>query len=397
MRYVVTLGVLLALGGGGWFGYQRWWAAPEEITYKTAEVRRGAVTATVSATGTVQPLLKVLVGSQISGTVMHWYADFNQRVVKDFVLAELDRDRLKAALDQRTAAVAVARAQIEENRAKLATATLDRERIAAAMARAAASDFELRAAQATETAALAAVRAAEAQLEAAEADRRQASIELDKTVIRAPIDGVVISRDIDEGQTVAASLSAPTLFTIANDLTKMRVEAAVSETEIGRISEGMPAAFRVDAFPDMRFRGTVSQVRFKETVVDNVVTYTTLVDVDNPDMLLRPGMTATILFEVAKVEDVLLVPNAALRFNPDYKPAEINFMRPGKGQAAKPRVFLPGEGKLVEVAVQPGLSDGQVTEIKGGELEVGTRVVVEQETHGKPRAAGGPQQRMPRF
>ncbi len=383
MRAIIILLIILALGAGGWYGYRQWGGASDQVTYKTAEVKRGTVVASVSATGTVEPLLKVLVGTQVSGTVTHWYADFNQHVTAGFILAELDQDRLKASVDQRAAAVAVAKAQVEEAEAHLATARLERERIEDAFARQAASDFELQSTRAAEQAAVGAVHAAEAQLQAAEADHRQASAELEKTVIRSPMDGVVISRDIDVGQTVAASFQAPVLFTIANDLTKMRINAAVSETDIGKVHERMQASFRVDAYPTERFTGTVSQVRYAETVVDNVVTYTTLIDVDNPDLLLRPGMTATIIFEVAKAEDVLVVPNAALRFSPTAaNVADINWMRPGRGQAIQPRVFqLAGEA-LVEVPLELGLNDGTFTEIKSGKLTEGAAVVIEQQVRG---------------
>ncbi|MCG3125619.1 MAG: Macrolide export protein MacA [Phycisphaerae bacterium] len=397
MRFFVALVVLAGLGVGGYYSYQKWGGAAPPVRYKTAEVKQGPITSTVSATGTIEPLVKVLVGSQVSGTVMKWYADFNDPVTAGFVLAELDQDRFKATLEQRTAAAAVAKARVEEAGARLAEAALDRERIQGAFEREASSDFELKQALNAEAAATAALHAAEAQFSATEADRRLAEIELGKTIIRSPIDGIVISRDVDAGQTVAASLSAPTLFTIANDLSKMRVNAAVSETDIGRIQTGMPAEFRVDAYPARRFRGVVSQVRFAETVVDNVVTYTTLIDVDNPDLALRPGMTATILFEVDRADDVLQVPNAALRFNPKGESAAaVDWMRPGKGQARQSRVYVLRNDALTEVPVEMGLNDGAFTQIKAGELRVGDPVVIEQETSGS--AGNRPmQQRMPRM
>jgi HlyD family secretion protein len=395
MRALIVVVVLVALGSGGWFGYQRWMAPADQPTYRTAEVKRGNVVQTVSATGTVEPLVNVLVGSQVSGTITRWYADFNQQVKEGFVLAELDQDRFKAQVEQRHAAVAVAKAHVEEAQAKLGTAKLERGRLEYAFERQAASDFEVKTAQAAEEAALAALHAAQAQLQADEADERMAEIELSKTVITSPIDGVVISRDVDAGQTVAASLSAPTLFTIANDLTKMRVNAAVNETDIGVVHEGMEAEFRVDAYPNRRFRGRVSQVRYAQTVVDNVVTYTTLVDVDNPDLSLRPGMTATIMFEVAKAEDVLMVPNAALRFDPQTVPAEINWRRPGRGKPMQPRVFRLDGSALVEVPVELGLNDGSFTEVKSQLLSQGDPVVVEKVM---VSGAGRPlRQRMPRM
>lgn len=399
MRTLGLLTVLAALSAGSYLGYHYWFGHSDEVRYRTAEVGRGSVVATVSATGTVEPLVKVLVGSQVSGTVVRWYADFNQRVEQGEVLAELDQERFRATLDQRTAAVAVARARAEEAAARLSEAALDRTRIEAAFARSAASDFELQSARAAEEAARAALHAAQAQIEAAEAEQRFSQVELEKTIIRAPIAGVVISRDVDAGQTVAASLSAPTLFTLANDLTKMQVHAAVSETDIGYIREGMSAEFRVDAYPARRFRGVVSQVRYANTVVDNVVTYTSLIDVDNVDLALRPGMTATILFETERADDVLLVPNAALRFNPNAESAGVGWGRPGRGQALKPRVFTLGpEHELVEVPIEPGLTDGSSTQVRSGALKVGDRVVVEQQS---PRGARLPQgaqpPRMPRM
>jgi len=398
VRIVATIIVVLALTTAGWYGYRTWLLPTAPVTYKTAEVKRGTVVSTVSATGTVEPLLKVLVGSQVSGTVTRWYADFNDKVAKDFVLAELDQDRFKAQLEQRKAAVSVARARVEEQRALLSTATLERERIEQAFTRNAASEYEVQSTKAAEAAATASLHAAEAQLEAAEADARMAAIELEKTIIKSPIDGVVISRDVDAGQTVAASLSAPTLFTIANDLTKMRVNANVSETDIGNVREGMAAEFRVDAFPGRRFRGTVSQVRYAETVVDNVVTYTTLIDVENPDLSLRPGMTATILFEVAKADDVLMVPNAALRFNPQAaaEAAQVDWRRPGRGQPIQPRVFRLEGAQPVEVAVELGLNDGSFTEVKAEGLKEGDALVVEQVLNAKARLPAATQ-RMPRM
>ncbi len=375
MRLFIGIIVVAALGGGGWYGYHNWLAPPVEVSYTTATVARGTLISTVSATGTVEPVVKVLVGSQVSGTVIELHADFNDRVSEGDLLAVLDQDRFAALLAQRQAAVAVARSRVNEAEARLATATLDRDRIERAFERQVASEFELETRRAEEEAALASANAARAQLEAATADAEYAKIELEKTVIKSPIDGVVISRDVDEGQTVAASLQAPTLFTIANDLTAMRVNAAVSETDIGRVHEGMSAEFRVDAFPGRKFRGTVSEVRYAETVVDGVVTYTTLVEVDNPDLALRPGMTATILFEVEKVEDVLMVPNTALRFDPHAERVKTGWNVAPRGRPTQPRVYRRSGGVLSEVQVELGLNNGKFTEVRTDELDAGDEVV----------------------
>lgn len=403
MRTIVILIVLAGLSVGAYYGYEYYSQAEQAPRYKTIPVKRSKVVYTVTATGTVEPVIKVVVGSQVSGTITKWYADFNQSIKKDEVLAELDQDRFKATSQQRAAALATAKARAEEAQAHLAQAKLERKRLEEMKLREMTSEIEFQTAVNNEQAAAATLHGAEADILSAEANLRLANVDLDKTVIRSPIDGVVISRDIDAGQTVAASLSSPTLFTIANDLTKMQVNAAVSETDIGRVKQAMNAEFRVDAYPERRFKGVVSQVRYNQTVVDNVVTYTTLIDVDNKDLLLRPGMTATILFEVAKADDVLVVPNAALRFNPKVNPAEIDFNRPGRGQARQPRVYtLATDGDLKEVKLELGLTDGSVTQVKGGELKEGDVVVTERDFVGganrrSPGGGGTTPQRMPRM
>ena len=385
LRAVVVLVVLAVLSAGGYLGFRTWAGREAVITYKSAPVARGTLVSTVTATGNLAPLVKVLVGSQVSGTVTRWYADFNQRVEQGFVLAELDQDRFKATLDQRQAAAKAARARVEESKAALADAALKRAHAELNFGQNAATELELAEARVAEQQAEASLHAAEAVVEQAEAEARLASVDLDRTVIHSPISGVVISRNVDAGQTVAASFTSPILFTIANDLTKMQVNAAVSETDIGKIREGGGADFRVDAYPDRRFHGVVSQVRFAETIVDNVVTYITLIDVDNPDLALRPGMTATVSFEVARAENALIVPNAAMRFNPAAAPAEVDFMRPGKARKMQPRVFKLDGGRPVEVPIEPGLTDGSFTEVRSAELREGDAVVIEQ--------SGGPRNR----
>lgn len=376
MRTVGVLIIVAALAAGGWYGRQYLNHEPEGPAYVLGEVARGDLRATVMATGTLEPLVKVLVGSQVSGTVVHWYTDFNAEVKAGDVLAELDQERIQATIDQRSAALAVARARADEQQALLANAALQRKQLESA--RAATSPFELESARISEQAAQAALTAARAEVQAAEADLEQAKVELTKTIIRSPIDGVVISRDIDEGQTVAASLQAPTLFTIANDLRRLRVNAAVSETDVGRIREGMPAEFRVDAYPGRTFRGTVTQVRYAETVIENVVTYQTLIDVENPDLALRPGMTATINFEVAKAENVLYVPNAALRFDPENPPTlAAASWKPARAQAPRPRVFKLASGQPVEVPVELGINSGSETAIVSDQIAEGDSIIVD--------------------
>jgi HlyD family secretion protein len=377
--------------GGGYYGYQAVNGGSQPQQYKTATVDRGTLVSTVTAIGTVEPILRVVVGSQVSGTVMRWHADFNQTVRQNEVLAELDQDQIKATIAQRVAALAAAEAGAAEANARLTKATLSLERLQRAYEQHSASENELALAQADQLAARAAEQAALARIELARAELRSAEIQLDKTIIRSPIDGVIISRDIDAGQTVAASLSAPTLFTIANDLRNMRVSAAVSETDIGRVHEGMATEFRVDAYPKLRFRGSVTQVRYAETVVDNVVTYVTLIDAPNPDLLLRPGMTATVRFEVETAEDVLRVPNAALRFDPARQQTRQTgrWSKPQRARALKPRVYRLASGGLEEVELELGISDGTYTEVRGGELNAEDVLATGRDlTAGRSRSAG---------
>jgi HlyD family secretion protein len=308
--------------------------------------------------------------------VVRWYTDFNQTVKEGDVLAELDQELFRATIAEQRAAVAAAKARVEEAAARLEFAELDLRRIEQAHAKNSASENELNEAQAGAKAVRAALHTAEAQVQVSEAQLQAAQIQLDKTVIRSPIDGIVISRNVDAGQTVAASLTAPTLFTIANDLARMRVNAAVTETDIGRVREGMPAKFRVDAYPERRFDGVVTQVRFAETVVDNVVTYETLIEVDNDELFLRPGMTATILFEVERADDTLTIPDAALRFDPTRDFTDANLEPPSETDASPPRVFKLGSDGLHEVLVELGIQAGSRTQLVSGDLAEGDQLVI---------------------
>lgn len=378
MRAFLLLVVLAAAGAGAYYGYNQYGTEEPTVQYQTAEVQRGAVRSTVLATGTLEPLVKVVVGSRVSGNVIAWHKDFNDSVKENDLLAELDQDRLKASIVQRRSEFLVAQAGVEQAKARLAEAELQLKRVESAFERRASSEFELESTRIAVQEAKAALQAAEASVESSKAQLEAAEIDLTYSKIIAPIDGVVISRDIDIGQTVAASMQAPTLFTIAKDLQLMRVNAAVSETDVGKVREGMTAEFRVDAFPKRRFKGVVTQVRFAETVVNNVVTYQTLIEVENPELLLRPGMTASITFEVEKRDDVLIVPNAALRFDPQAGASPTaDGWSPGRGAKRQPRVFRLVDGVLVETPVKLGISDGSVTEVSGDDIAEGVAIVVD--------------------
>jgi len=286
---------------------------------RTTAVERGRIVASVSATGTINPVVEVQVGSQISGTIEKLHADYNDRVTKGQVLAELEPSLLRTAVVQAQANVAHAQAAVND-----AKRTQDRSQ--ALFKQNVIAEVDV---QASELAY--AQRAAE--LKQARAALGTAQVNLDHATIRSPISGVVVSRAVDVGQTVAASLSAPTIFTIAEDLSHMRVETKIDESDVGRIRQGLRATFTVDSYPNDTFEGQVSQVRLEPVVTDNVVTYTTLVDVPNPDNKLRPGMTANVTLITDTRQDVLRVPNAALRFRPTDASQVEGGVLPGRGNA----------------------------------------------------------------
>ena len=296
---VAGLVVVVALGAA-WFVRSRSKQAGPK--YRTAAVERGDITASVSATGTVRPVVQVEVGSQVSGTLEKLYADFNSRVRQGQVLCTLEPSAFQARLAQAEAAVARAAAALKDGNRQL---TRSQEL--------ASKEFI---SQADVEAAEVAVEQRRADLKQAQAQLQSAQVDLGHATIRAPIDGVVISRSIDVGQTVAASLQAPKLFVIANDLTRMQVETRIDEADIGRIQPGLPVSFNVDAFPDQDFEGKVSQVRLEPITDQNVVTYTTVIETRNDQLRLRPGMTANVVVQVESKHGVLKVPNAALRFRP---------------------------------------------------------------------------------
>jgi HlyD family secretion protein len=290
------------------------------VQYYTAPVEAGEIKQVVEATGTINAVITVQVGSQVSGTISKLYVDFNSHVKKGQLIAQIDPPLFEGALSQ-------ARADLENAKANLAVAIAN-------TAKARASEVQTKqsldvakanadSAAAQVTAALAQESQARAQVQQKQAAVQVAQTNLDYTIIHAPIDGTVVARNVDVGQTVAASLQAPTLFTIAQDLTKMQVYAKTDESDVGQIRSGQKVTFKVDAYPRETFSGTVSQVRMNSTVVQNVVTYDTIIDFDNPELKLFPGMTAYVSIPVATAANVLKVPNGALRYKPDLPPEEI--------------------------------------------------------------------------
>jgi len=320
-----------------------------DVKYATVPADRGDIQDVVGATGTAQAVQTVQVGSQVSGTIQNLYADFNSVVRKGQVIVRLDPSSFQARLGQAQAALVAARANVERSKAAVddARRKLDQARSLAGEKLLPQSDFDT--AQANYDQAVAQLKANQAAVSQAQANVNQAQVDLDHTIISAPIDGVVIARNVDVGQTVAASFQAPVLFVIANDLKHMEVNASVDEADIGRVRTAQEVTFRVDAYPDRVFHGVVTQVRLQPTTVQNVVTYNTIIGVDNADGRLMPGMTATVSVIVRKSEDALRIPAAALRFRPE------GFDAGGRGRSATAPGGAVGAGSA-RAAAAPGAS-----------------------------------------
>jgi HlyD family secretion protein len=314
-RLLTVIVLAVAILGGGWFYYRSHSAAKVPVPV-TAEVTRGSVIAKVDATGTLAPVTTVQVGSQVSGTVKALFVDYNAHVRKGQVIAELDPSLFQTQVDQARATLIKSQSDVDRAKVEVDDSASKLKRAQELSDQKLISRNDLETAQSTAMSAEAALKSAEAQVTQARASLNQTEVNLQHTIIRSPIDGTVISRSVDVGQTVAASMSAPTLYVIAQDLTHMQVSASIDESDIGRIQPGQTVSFRVDAYPQQTFRGTVKQVRLDAKTEQNVVSYTTMIDVPNEDLRLKPGMTANVTVQIAANEDVLRVPNSALRFAP---------------------------------------------------------------------------------
>jgi HlyD family secretion protein len=395
MRRTGTIVVLLLLVGLLGVGAWSLGNGAKELPYVTAPATKGDIAQVVSATGTLQAVVTVQVGSQVSGTIWRLYADFNSTVKKGDVIAELDQAKFKARVDEGQANLLAAQASLAKTKVTLEDTRRNLARAAELRNRELISQSELDAAQTAFDAAAAQFEVAKAQVGQSQAALNQASVDLANTVIRSPIDGIVISRNVDVGQTLAASLQAPTLFTIANDLSKMEVHANVDEADIGNVREGQEVTFTIDAYPMRRFTGKVSQVRHAPTVVQNVVTYNAVAGIDNRELLLKPGMTANVKFLLSRKSDVLKIPNMAIRFKPPFEKQDAQESlrqanRPGggaRGSRGWPRSVDSKDGKWVRIYVlkdlqpQPiqvrlGITDGFYTEVIGGEIQDEEQIIV---------------------
>ena len=365
--------------------------------YRTEPASRGALVADVTATGTVNPVTTVQVGTYVSGPVQAIYADFNSHVTKGQLVAKIDPRPFELRVQQAEATLANARAKVEKARAdvKYKTVNLARNKQLRAEGIVAQDLIDITASSVEQARADLAL--AEAEVRQDEAALAEARVNLEYTSIISPVEGVVVSRSVDVGQTVAASFQTPTLFLIAGDMTKMQVDANVSESDIGTVHEGETVRFTVDAYPDRTFDGRVKQVRNAPQNVQNVITYDVVIGADNQDLALRPGMTANVSIETGRRDDALRVPAAALRFHPRIAgggsagggaTAPSGGRTPGAGrdghraepeQEAKARVWLLRDGTPTPVAIETGLSDDSYTEVTGGALREGDPVIVASE------------------
>lgn len=367
-RWPLALALLLLLAAAAWL-YRQQSAAPAVDPYVTATLDRGPVTATVTATGVVEPVSTVEVGTYVSGPILAIDVDFNSPVRKGQRVAKIDPRPFQVRVQRAEAAHAIARARVARARADLQLKTVTLERSRKLRGTNVLSQSELDQAQSAFDQARAELVLEEANVQQAEAELQEARIQLGYTDITSPVDGVVVNRAVDVGQTVAAAFQTPTLFQIAQDLTKMQVSASVSESDIGPVREGQTATFTVDAYPGRVFSGRVTQVRNAPTTVQNVVTYDVVATVDNPDLALKPGMTASVTIETARVDDALRVPLRALTFAPPQNGAP-----PGADGDAVWR--LRPNGELERVAVRTGVRDDAYAAIEDGALAPGEQVAV---------------------
>ncbi|MFA5914776.1 MAG: efflux RND transporter periplasmic adaptor subunit [Burkholderiales bacterium] len=376
-----------------WIGLR----STDQVQYQTQAVKRGSLTVAVSATGTLQPTTQVDVGSEISGIIKSVEIDYNDQVARGQVLAKIDTTKLEAQVTQTAAATEAARARVLQTQATVAEARAKLARllqVQEASGGKVPSKAEMDTAKANLERAIADEANARATVDQAEATLEAQRIDVSKAVIRSPIKGVVLKRAAEPGQTVAASFQTPVLFTLAEDLTQMDLHVDVDEADVGKVGEGQTATFTVDAYPDRTFPARITQVRFGSKTVAGVVTYETVLKVDNTSLLLRPGMTGTANIIVQKADDALLVSNAALRFTPPQtapKPASGGGLvgnllprppsqTPKAAESAEdkqPHVWVLREGKPERVMLKIGMTDGVMTEVKDGKLEPGIAVVVD--------------------
>ena len=398
----IVAGIVVVLALSGWWRYRQA-KASGQVRYDTSQVNRGRIVAKVTASGTLSAIVTVQVGSQVSGRIAALYADWNSQVKKGELVAKIDPQLFQATVQQARANLIAAQGNLAKVKAQAIDADRQYQRNVILAERKLIAQADLDTSQATAEAAKATVDAATGSVAQARAQLNSAEVNLAYTDIISPTDGTVIARNVDVGQTVAASLQAPTLFLIAEDLRKMQVDTSVAEADIGKLRTGMKATFTVDAYPNERFTGTVRQVRNAPQTVQNVVTYDAVIDVANPELKLKPGMTANCTFIWADRDDALRIPNAALRFRPPSElTAGVNQVaavgrssRNGGAEAAqgagrlgrasgaaagvtdRKTVWILRDGTPQPVVIRTGVSDGSLTEVVEGDLHESDLVITD--------------------
>jgi HlyD family secretion protein len=363
----IAVAVIAVLGIGSFLAFR---PKEQKAKYKTEKVTRGNIQESVFASGTINPITSVSVGCQVSGRIKEIYADFNSEVKQGQLIAEIDPASYQAQVDQARANKLLAAANLQKAEAALLDAKRNFDRATELFQRSLIAQSDRDSAETAYLSAKAAVEAAKAQLVQASAALSQAETNLLYTRIISPVNGIVISRNVNVGQTVVASFQSPTLFLIAQDLTKMQIDTNVNEADIGKIKAGQSVEFTVDAYPDTTFQGKVSQVRNAPTTVSNVVTYDVVIYLDNPELKLKPGMTANATIITADKNNVLRIPNAALRFVPPEEEAK-KALQKGYG------VWVLKNGKPERVSVKVGISDDAYTELVEGDLKENQELITE--------------------
>jgi HlyD family secretion protein len=397
LKNLIILLAVIGISTGGYFFYKKKFHQNPEDQYKVQEISIGSVEQSVSANGTINPVTLVSVGTQVSGIVKKLYVDFNDKVQKGQVLLELDDALLKAQIGQSTGNVKNAAASLE-----LAKANEARTRSLYAQEYASKQDLDN---------AVQVMKSASAQLEVARAQLQRDNTNLAYSIIRSPVSGVVVDREVDVGQTVAASFQTPTLIKIAQDLSNMQIDTTFAEADIGNVKVGQKAKFSVDAYPSRDFEGVVKQIRLNPTNTANVVTYDVVITVDNPDQVLLPGMTAYVNIIFAKHEHVKLVPNAALRYKPKF---EIGDNKADKNDSrnkevkrghekvendglTRGKVYVLDKGKPLSKHVKVGITDGKLTEIVSDELKEGDKIIIGNTQQDNKPSSSGSNMRPPRM
>ncbi len=347
--------------------------------FKTVKVQKGEITQRVTATGNVNPVTTIIIGTRVSGTIVALYADYNSQVKKGQLIAQIDPTPFENELKQSEADLLNSKAALFKAEVTLKDAERNFKRKQELFKRDLIARSELDDAETAYNTAKAQYEIARAQVKKAEAGLNQAKTNLGYTRIVSPVDGVVIAKNVEVGQTVAASFQTPTLFTVAPDLTKMQIDTNVDEADISKIKKGMEANFTVDAYPDRKFKGSVSQIRLSPTVTQNVVTYNVVISVDNSHLMLKPGMTANVTFIVDSKKDVIKIPNAALRFKmPDSASTKVEPTQRRKGEESKQQgVWVMRNGKPLRVNIKVGISDGEWTELVEGDIKEGDEIIVD--------------------